>query len=70
MYVILYDTCSAITATAITYTGLYSIAIEFIPILFKYMPSENTLVLYCALFLFRICVQVHVVCIEIQIYFC
>lgn len=45
MYVILYDTCSAITATAITYTSLYSIAIEFIPILFNYMPSENTFVL-------------------------
>lgn len=49
MYVILYDTCSAITATAITYTGLYSIAIEFIPILFYYMPSENSLVL-CLVF--------------------
>lgn len=52
MYVILYYTCSAITATAITYTGLYSIAIEFIPILFNYMPSENTLVLYCTVLCF------------------
>lgn len=36
---------AAITAIGILHVHVYSVAIELIPILFDYMPSENTFVL-------------------------